>query len=257
MKKLTCLIGLIALVTLSSCNNEVQQTDENRVVLTKVSDEPLTYILPSPKFDGEMSVEQALFQRRSHRSFQDKPLSAEKLSQMLWSAYGVTLPREDRPDAPPNRPSFRGGMRTAPSAGATFPFEIYAVVGNVIGIEPGVYRYISEKHKLVRVIDQDVREELRKAALGQMMVEQAPATIFGSAIFNRSEVRYGTRGRERYVCMDLGHSGQNVYLQAEALGLGTCAIGAFTDADVSRVMQLPAEEEPLYMMPIGYVQPRE
>jgi len=257
MKHLTWLIGLAAIFTLSACS-EAQKVDENLVVLTKVNDNPLTYILPSPKLDGKMSVEQALYQRRSHRHFQaDKPLTAEQLSQILWSAYGITLPREDRPDAPPNRPSFRGGMRTAPSAGATFPFEIYAVVGNVIGIEPGVYRYISEKHTLVRVIDHDVREDLRKAALGQMMVEHAPATIFWSAIFSRSEVRYGSRGRERYVCMDLGHSGQNVYLQAEAMGLGTCAIGAFTDADVIRVMQLPPEEEPLYMMPVGYIQPRQ
>jgi len=175
------------------------------------------------------------------------------VSQVLWAAFGVTLPREDRPDAPPNRPSFRGGFRTAPSAGATFPLEIYAVIGNVEGIEPGVYRYISEKHKLVKVIDQDVREELARAALGQIFVKEAPFSVFWSAVFSRSEVRYGPRGRERYVPMDLGHSAQNVYLQVEALGLGTVAVGAFNDSEVSRVMQLPPEEEPLYIMPVGYI----
>ncbi|MDR0437785.1 MAG: SagB/ThcOx family dehydrogenase [Bacteroidales bacterium] len=254
MKHLTWLITLITLIMLSACNNETQKND---VVLTKIEEAPLTYILPSPKTDGKMSVEKALAQRRSHRAYQDKALSAEQLSQILWSAYGITKPVEDNPDRPSSRPSFRGGFRTAPSAGATFPFEIYAIVGNVSGIEPGVYKYISENHKLVRVIDQDVRVELRKAALDQMMVEQAPATVFWSAIFERATVRYGDRGRERYVCMDLGHSGQNVYLQAEAMGLGTCAIGAFTDADVSRVLQLPAEEEPLYMMPVGYIVVRQ
>jgi len=253
MKHLTWLIGLAALTTLSACTGTTE-TNETLAVLTKVEDNPLTYILPSPKFDGKVSVESALANRRSYRSFQeDKALSAEDLSQILWAAYGVTKFREDNPDAPPNRPSFRGGLRTAPSAGATYPFEIYAIVGNVTGIEPGVYRYISDKHKLVRVMDQDVREELTVAALGQVMIQQAPATVFWSAIFSRAEVRYGSRGRERYVCMDLGHSAQNVYLQAEALGLGTCAIGAFRDADVVRVLQLPAEEEPLYMMPVGHI----
>jgi SagB-type dehydrogenase family enzyme len=243
------LLWLIPLV-LVACTSSVN--DSNTTVLTKTDDAQLTYILPSPNTTGTMSVEEALFIRRSYRNFEDKALSAEQLSQILWAAYGITKPREDNPDAPPNRPSFRGGFRTAPSAGATFPFEIYAIVGNVDGIEPGVYKYSSEKHKIVRVIDADVREELTEAALGQQMVKQAPATIFYSAIFSRATARYGDRGRERYVCMDLGHSAQNIYLQAEALGLGTCAIGAFTDSKVSRVLQLPAEEEPLYMMPIGY-----
>jgi SagB-type dehydrogenase family enzyme len=243
------LLWLIPLMFVA-CTSPVD--DANTIVLTKTDDTQLTYILPSPKTAGTMSVEEALFIRRSYRNFENKALSAEQLSQILWAAYGITKPMEDNPNRPPNRPSFRGGLRTAPSAGATFPFEIYAVIGNVDGIEPGVYRYISEEHKIVRVIDADVREELTEAALGQLMVKQAPATIFYSAVFNRTTVRYGDRGRERYVCMDLGHSAQNIYLQAEALGLGTCAIGAFIDADVSRVLQLPAEEEPLYMMPVGY-----
>jgi len=243
----------MALITLPACNSQAQ---EQRSTLTKVDEAPLTYILPAPKLDGTMSVEKALANRRSHRSFQDKPLSAEQLSQILWSAYGITQPREDNPNRPANRPSFRGGLRTAPSAGATFPLEIYAIVGNVTGIEPGVYRYISEENKLVRVIARDVREELTAAALGQTMVRDAPVTVFYSAVFSRSTVRYGDRGRERYVAMDLGHSAQNIYLQAEAMGLGTVAIGAFHDDEVSRVLQLPAEEEPLYMMPVGYIQGR-
>ena len=237
------LFGLISLVAISGCNGQTA----NNAGLTQTESTPLTYILPSPKTDGTVSVEKALANRRSHRHFLDKALSAEQLSQILWSAYGVTYPR-------PDRPNLRGGLRTAPSAGARYPFEIYVIVGNVEGIEPGVYRYISEKHKIVRTIDKDVRGELAVAALGQFMVKDAPATVFYSAIFSRMTERYGDRGRERYVAMDLGHSAQNIYLQAEALGLGTCAIGAFTDSEVSRILQLPAEEEPLYMMPVGYYQ---
>ena len=130
--------------------------------------------------------------------------------------------------------------------------EICVAVGNVTGIEPGVYKYVSQEHKIVRVIDEDIREELSAAALGQDMVRDAPLTVVYSAVFSRITKIYGERGRERYVFIELGHSAQNIYLQAEALRLGTCAIGAFTDSRVSELLQLPAEEEPLYLMPIGY-----
>jgi len=206
----------------------------------------VTYILPFPQTDGHISVEKALTHRRSHRNFQNKALSADQLSQILWAAYGITSPR-------PDQPHLRGGLRTAPSAGARYPLEIYAIIGNVEGIEPGVYRYIVEGHTILRTIDKDVRNELCEAALGQRMVKEAPASVFYSAIFARMTERYGERGRG-YVYMDLGHSAQNIYLQADALGLGACAIGAFIDSRVSHVLQLPAHEEPLYIMPIGHTQ---
>ena len=134
-----------------------------------------------------------------------------------------------------------------------YPFEIYAVVGNVAGIEAGVYKYVSQEHTILRTSDKDIRKELCVAALGQVMVRDAPATVVYCAVFDRMTQKYGERGRARYVCMDLGHSAQNMYLQAEALHLGTCAIGAFIDRGVSELLQLPAEEEPLYLMPVGYV----
>ena len=202
------------------------------------------YALSTPNTDGETSVENALANRRSHRNFQNKALTEEQLSQLLWAAYGVTSPS---PDA-----HLRGGLRTSPSAGATYPLEIYAVVGNVEGIEPGVYRYISADHSIERVAEGDVRHELSDAALGQRMVSQAPVTIFYSAIFSRTTDRYGDRG-VLYVYIEVGHSAQNVYLQAEALGLGTCAIGAFTDDQVRRLLSLPDDEEPLYLMPVGFI----
>jgi SagB-type dehydrogenase family enzyme len=183
-----------------------------------------------------MSVESALTNRRSQRSFQDKELPAEHLSQILWAAYGITSPR---------------GLRTAPSAGALYPLEIYAIIGDVQGIEPGVYRYVADGHKIVRVVDGDVRGELAGAALNQRMVADAPMSVFFSAVFERTTGRYGERG-EKYVYIEVGHSAQNVYLQAEALGLGTCAVGAFTDSRVREILNLPADEEPLYLMPVGY-----
>jgi len=163
---------------------------------------------------------------------------------MLWAAYGITRPLSGYPQT-------RGGLRTAPSAGARYPLEVYVLIGNVKDIEAGVYKYNQREHKIIRTIEIDVRKDLAAAALDQEMIYEAPACLFWSAVFSRNTSKYGERGRERYVCMDLGHSAQNVYLQAEALHLGTCAIGAFQDEEVSEVMQLPEDEEPLYIMPFG------
>lgn len=203
------------------------------------------YTLPAPSIKGTMSVEEALQQRRSRRQFLDNELSMEQLSQILWSAYGITLKRDDYP-------VFRGGLRTAPSAGALYPLEIYVLIGNVKGIEPGFYKYNSKEHSIRCIISGDLRKEASTAAYNQKMIKEAPAVLFYSAAFERCTKKYGERGKERYVCMDLGHSAENVYLQAEALHLGTCAVGAFSDEALKKLLQLPAEEEPLYMMPFGY-----
>jgi len=199
-------------------------------------------ILPPPNTEGDMSVESALANRRSRRNFRNRALSLEQLSQILWAAYGITSPM-------PN--DLRGGLRTTPSAGALFPLEIYAIIGNVDGVESGVYRYNSTEHKLILITQGDVRSELSDAALNQRMVQEAPISIFYSAVFERTTEIYGERGIT-YVYMEIGHSAQNVYLQAEALGLGTCAIGAFADDRVRQILGLPDDEEPLYLMPIGY-----
>ena len=265
LKKLIALLFLITLILVfSGCSggnqessvDDTQQADLPPVetpiyesnnatgeIIIKTIDSQQVYILPPYTTDGNISVESALATRRSRRSFQDKALTASQLSQILWAAYGITLP---------DSPHFRVGLRTTPSAGATYPLEIYAIIGNVEGIEPGVFRYIAEEHKLIRVIDGDIRTELSEAALRQRMVREAPVSIFYSAVFSRITGIYGARGI-RYAYIELGHSAQNVYLQVEALGLGTVAIGAFHDSAVRRILNLPDDEEPLYIMPIGYV----
>jgi SagB-type dehydrogenase family enzyme len=230
------LFCLLLFIVFPICINQTSANAANNNIVTRTGAQQMTYILPAPKTDGEISVEKALSNRRSRRDFQNKALSTDQLSQILWASYGISSPR---------------GLRTAPSAGARYPLEIYAIIGNVEGIEPGVYRYIPSEHKIVRTIDKDVRKELSEAALGQNMVAVAPASVFYSAVFNRTTATYGERGL-RYVYMDLGHSAQNIYLQVEALHLGTCAIGAFTDKMIRQVLELPANEEPLYLMPIGY-----
>ena len=245
MKTLTKKIYLLTLVFISlvACKNTGEEQPQSK--LTKLDGAQLTYALPSARTDGNVSVERALKNRRSQRNFVDKAISAEQLSQILWAAYGITQPT-------PDRPALRGGLRAAPSAGAMYPFEIYVIVGNVDGVEQGVYRYNSEEHKIIRTIDKDLRDEFSKVALGQTLIKEAPVNIFYCAIYSRMTKRYGDRGADRYVCMDLGHSAQNIYLQAEALNLGTCAIGAFSDDKVAELFQLPEEEVPLYIMPVGH-----
>lgn len=201
--------------------------------------------LPAPRLASDVSLEATLQNRRSIRAYADTSITLADVSQLLWSAYGITMPVEDGPDF------LRGGLRTAPSAGALYPLEIYVVARNVADLPEGIYLYRSEAHKLMRITEDDRWEGLAEACLGQSHFETAAAAIVYSAVFERNTSKYGRRGRQRYVCMDLGHSAENVYLQAYALGLGTCAIGAFDDLRVKQVVGMTRQEEPLYVMPVG------
>ena len=203
--------------------------------------------LPLPKKVTSMSVEEAILVRRSVRSFKSEPISLEHLSMILWATYGIT--------------DVQRGFRASPSAGATYPLEVYAVVGekSVMKsdggyVDAGVYKYVSELHALRLVRRGDHRDALAKAALGQQWVRQAPVDIVVTAVFERTTMFYGERGRVRYVPIDVGHLGQNIYLMAAALGLGTVAVGAFYDDWVARVIGLQPNEEPLYIMPVGVPQ---
>ncbi len=191
--------------------------------------------LPPPQQDSETALEAALSQRRSIRKYQDQPLSLQQLSQILWSAQGITSAR---------------GLRAAPSAGATYPLEVYVVVSNVQDLDPGIYHFRPEKQALQRHISGNHIQALAAAALNQACVRQAPMVIAIAAVYTRTTSVYNDRGRQ-YVHMEVGHVGENIYLQAESLGLGTVAVGAFHDRRVGKVLQLPQEQAPLYLMPIG------
>jgi len=252
-KRIAFYLSLLIIVALvSACassaddanSSTLNSNEANNGTLTRIDGEQLTYILPEPQTDGNVSVEQALANRRSQRNFQDRAISADQLSQILWAAYGITQPSET--------PRHRGGLRTTPSAGSRYPLEIYVIVGNVEGIEPGVYRYIALEHKIVRIIDIDVRYELMDAAVGQRVIVEAPVSVFYSAVYERSIEAYGGRLGIRYAHIELGHSAQNVYLQAVALGLGSVAVGVVAGERAREILNLPTNEEPLYIMPIGY-----
>ena len=201
--------------------------------------------LPPPRTSGDLSLEITLINRRSRRYFQTSTLSPFEISQILWAAYGLKEPYRGR--------QFTGrANRTCPSAGALFPLEIYLAAGDVVDIPAGFYRFMSDEHSLKLIHDKDLREDLCTAALQQEMIRDAPASLIYIAIESRVISRYGERGIVRYIPMDIGHSAQNVYLQVEALGLGTCAVGAFNDEAIKQVLDLPEEEIPMYIMPVGY-----
>lgn len=202
------------------------------------SEEMPTIALPDPRLKGEMSLEEAILKRRSRRSFRDSPLTLGEISQVLWAAQGITG---------------ETGLRAAPSAGALYPLDLYLVVGKegVEGLDEGVYHYVPQSHSLEPTLEGDVRQTLARLSLQQMSIADAPLSLLITAEYERTTGKYGDRG-VRYVHMEAGHAGQNVYLQAEALGLGTVVIGAFQDEEISEALNLPRSYRPLYVMPIGH-----
>ena len=200
-------------------------------------DLPMKVKLSELKVSSKSRIEELIEKRRSVRKYTDRELSGSVISRILWTAQGI---------------SSEGGLRTSPSAGALYPLEIHVVAGEVSGLEPGIYRYIPEEHTLVQEIAGDLREKLSKAVLSQPMVKNAFASIVISAVYPRITSKYGKRGI-RYAHMEAGHAAQNVYLMGVELGIGTCAIGAFEDEEVRKVLKMPVNEDPLYILPLGYV----
>ena len=193
--------------------------------------------LPPPREGGEMSVEVAIATRRSVRRYKRDPLSLFQLSQVLWAAQGLTG---------------AGRLRAAPSAGATYPLEVFVVAGadSVEGLDAGIYHYDVANHSLNLCEGGDLREELSIAALDQEFIAQAPVDIVVCALYERTWRSYGRRA-ERYVHMEAGHVGENIHLQALSLGLAAVMVGAFDDERVRESMDLAEEVKPLYIIPVG------
>jgi len=220
------LILLTTPLTLSCVQEERAHTSVSKEIVT----------LPQPALDSDFSIEKALQSRRSVRIYKDEPLNLQTVSQILWSAQGIT--QEER------------GYRTAPSAGARFPLEVYVAIGNVEGISSGLYHYVPQEHHLVKIHQNDLRTELSAAALRQASVRNGAFVVIIAAVFERLTDRYGDRG-VRYTHMEVGHASQNIHLQVESLGLGTVIIGSFDDEQMKKILNLPENQIPLYLMPIG------
>lgn len=187
--------------------------------------------LPDPDLEGSRSLEEVLALRRSVREFETESLTQAELGQLLWAAQGVTNVR---------------GFRTAPSAGALYPLELYLTSSS------GVFQYDPANHELETLSSQDVRQVLFEAALQQEPVRQAPAVFVLTAVYERTAGRYGDQRASRYVQMEAGHAAQNLLLQAVALELGAVSIGAFHDDQVQTALDLPSDHQPLYLIPVGH-----
>lgn len=189
--------------------------------------------LPKPRSQGSISLEQAIGNRESVRSFTKQPLSLEQIGQLLWSGQGLR-------DAL--------GKRTVPSAGALYPLELYLV------IEEGVYYYVPEGHRMEPHVESDMRSSLSSAALGQECISQAPITFILTAVFSRMETKYGKERSPQYICLEAGHAAQNILLQATALGLHGVPVGAFYEEQVTKILQLQRDHYPLYLIPLGFAE---
>jgi SagB-type dehydrogenase family enzyme len=186
--------------------------------------------LPAPTVKGRISVEGAIARRRSVREFRAEALSLEEISQLLWSAQGITAEQ---------------CMRAPPSAGACYPLETY------LACAEGLFHYQVQGHELLKVNGSDLRAALCQACHGQEFVAEAPVSIIFAAVYQRTTARYRERGI-RYVHIDVGHAAENVHLQAVALGLDSVPVGAFLDDAVARVLALPQDQKPIYLVPVGH-----
>jgi SagB-type dehydrogenase family enzyme len=223
-----CSVAVILITLFSSCTPPIGGStpplEQNSVIK-----------LPDPRYDSDVSLEQSLLQRRSVRSYTNEPLTLGEVSQLLWAAQGVTDAR---------------GFRTAPSAGALYPLELYVVAGNIQDLAAGVYRYEPDGHRLIRIREGDIRDELAQDALGQNCVKEGAVAFVLTAIYERTTGKYGERGI-RYVHIEVGHAAQNLCLQATAINLGAVTVGAFYDERIAGLLNLPKGEQPLYIIPVG------
>lgn len=179
-------------------------------------------------------LKELLLKRRSIRRFVKKTMPRELFDYLLWVSYGKV-----------------DGRLVVPSGGATYPIQIYAVLGDVEGLEPGVYRYLNLEGKLSLHLKGNLMGDLMSACLNQKYVADASFNIVIAVYYPRITSVYGERGR-RYAILEAGHIGQNIYLACAEKDLGTVAIGAFNDEMVSRVLSLPKGVDPLYIFPVGY-----
>ncbi len=191
--------------------------------------------LPSVRHQGPMSLEAALWARRSTRGFSRDSIPLADLGQLLWAADGV------------NRPN---SHRTAPSAMATYPLELYVVVSRVRDLAPGVYHYQPAGHAVERLATGDRLPELVGNAARSAWIADAAAVVVFAGAFDRAEGRMRER-TERYIAIEAGAAAQNLYLQAAALGLGTTFVASAQDSAVARIARLGSGEQPMGIMPLG------
>lgn len=203
----------------------------SKVIAEEISGEKIK--LPEPVYDSKISIEKALHERRSVRSYKNEALTLSEVSQLLWSAQGIT---DDK------------GHRTAPSAMALYPLEVYIVANNIKDLPAGIYKYIPDGHEIRSIMKGDVKEQL--AAAGQSSFKEAPLVIVFAGVNERITKTLGEES-VKYVFMEAGHAAQNVYLQAVSLNIGTVVAAGFNSKEIKKILHMEENEEPLYVMPAG------
>jgi SagB-type dehydrogenase family enzyme len=191
--------------------------------------------LPEPKFKSSISIEEAINKRRSIRKFDDSPLEINEISQLLWAAQGINT---------------SDGRRTVPSAGATYPLEIYLASRKINGLDKGLYKYNPQSHSLIPIKYGDIASDIANSTLQKNIIYSATAIFIITADFERTTSVYGSRGNI-YVYFEVGHAAQNLSLQAVGLKIGSVMIGAFDEKELKRLLGLPINETPLYIIPCG------
>jgi SagB-type dehydrogenase family enzyme len=216
---------VVASLSLEGCGPGIEEVRE-----VAASPPPKEMALSEPMLQGALSLEETLARRRSVRSFTEEELTLEEISQLLWAAQGLTA---------------AWGGRTAPSAGALYPLEVYVATAD------GLYHYVPQGHKVIIESQDDLRLKIWEVALEQDAIREAPAVFVITAVYERTATKYGDRA-ERYVKLEAGHACQNILLQAVALDLGAVPIGAFYDDQIQAALSLPPDHEPLYLIPVGH-----
>lgn len=195
--------------------------------------------LPSASFKGIISVEEAIVNRRTERSFSSEPLALKEWGQILWAAQGITSSEGIK-------------KRSAPSAGALYPLDIYLILGEN-ALKPtgsGVFHYLPIQHALRRLSKKDLRKKVAEASLYQLWMAEAPGMIVITAEYPRITGKYGNRGI-RYAHIEAGHVAQNCFLQAESLQLCAGIVGAFDDEALSDLLPFPEGHDPILILPVG------
>lgn len=228
-------IVLILLVFCAFINCATQPAPPSIPTPTPTLEYEVTVKLPEPRYDSDVSIEQSLLQRRSTRSYTGEPITLQEVSQLLWAAQGITDVK---------------GYRTAPSAGALYPLEVYVIAGDVEDLAPGIYKYDPNENELRLIVEGDKRSELAHTVLSQSFVNEGALAIVISAVYERTTIKYGNRGI-RYVHIEVGHAAQSLCLQAAAMDLGAVTVGAFNDEQAAKLLDMPEGEHPLYIIPVG------
>ena len=191
----------------------------------------------SQPVEHDLTLESALRQRRSARNFSSRPLSLDEVSQILWAAQGIT--------------DISSGRRTAPSSGATYPITLYVSANNIDNLEPGLYRYQSKCHRLRLVKPGNHRQNVFDNAMRQRWAFAASAIIIFSANASKIAAKYKNHPRDSAL-LEAGHISQNVYLQCTSLDIGVVAIGGFSRAGIHALLELPKDEEVIYLNLVGH-----